>query len=59
MTNPKLELIWNATHQDFKTTINGQRYILRTIAGVTKFVPLEEVANESVSAMVKFLAENP
>ncbi len=30
---------WRKTHRDFKSQINGQRYVLRAIAADTALVP--------------------
>ncbi|CAJ8578577.1 Uncharacterised protein [Burkholderia pseudomallei] len=34
---------WRRTHRDFKTTINGQRYMLRWTARGTSLVPVTVV----------------
>lgn len=44
MQHPNTERItveqWKRTHRDFKTTINGQRYVLRWTTQGTGLVPV-------------------
>jgi hypothetical protein len=39
----KADQLWYATHADFKAVIDGKRYVMRTIDGVTRLVPVEEM----------------
>lgn len=42
MTNP--DKLWNATHRDFRATIEGKRYVMRCVAGAATFVAVEDAA---------------
>lgn len=41
---PTTEKLWNATHPDFRMTIDGKRYVLRCVKGATVPVLLENAA---------------
>lgn len=45
----KLETItkkqWNETHKDYKSIINGQKFILKNVSGVTVLTPIN-VSNQ-------------
>lgn len=40
---------WKLLHKDYKTIIDGQRYILKLVAGATCLVPVKLIADKEAN----------